>query len=130
MALTISQLDGNKHANRIPELEAILQQPQANQLSGFWLAHPEAHHPGIALLVNGDLANLYYFPNEGPPTRVSKGPAPGLDPNGTTLFSHGSPEQAQQILNTQVIPFSLAVTVAKEFFTSKDLPKSIEWLEL
>ena len=41
-----------------------------------------------------------------------------------------SPDQAQEVLNSSVVPFNKAVEVAKEFFLSEEMPVAIDWLEL
>jgi hypothetical protein len=80
--------------------------------------------------VNGDLACVHYSR----PTRIldffRSEPSGALKPDETTIFFLDTPEQEQEMPNSSVIQFSEAVEVVKDFFRSKELPKSIEWFEL
>ena len=82
------------------------------------------------ILVNNELANLTYFPPGKHPGFQSQGSIPGLDVGGFSKFFMNSPDQLQEIMNDQVVPFSAAVKAAKEFLERDELPKSINWLEL
>jgi hypothetical protein len=53
-----------------------------------------------------------------------------LKPEEAAIFFLDSPAQEQEMPNTSMAYFSKAVEAAKDFFASKELPRSIEWLEL
>jgi hypothetical protein len=82
------------------------------------------------ILVNNELANLTYFPPGRHPGFQSQGSVPGLDVGGFSKFFLNSPNELQEIMNDQVVPFSAAVKAAKEFLACGELSKSIDWLEL
>jgi hypothetical protein len=48
----------------------------------------------------------------------------------TAAFRIDSAGESTGFPNAAVLPFSIVLTVAGEFFASSELPKSIEWLEL
>jgi len=89
-----------------------------------------AGHPTLAILVADNLAVVPYFPYAGHPGFVSVSKIETLDPNEFTTFSYDTIEQEQEVINSQVIPFVSALLTAKEFFVSKELPKSLDWFEL
>lgn len=91
-------------------------------MNGFWLSHDSDKYPTLVLLVNGELATLLYVPRESHPGFTPTGGIEGLDKNGTTTFSIDTAEQETKIWNQQVVAFSTALSVAKEFFDSKELP--------
>lgn len=130
MEMTIWDFRGKHTADSVLQLESILRNKYAQNRNGFWLTHNDEKHPALAVLVNGDLATLHYFPREFHPGFV---PAEGLenaDGAGTTAFSIDENEQESEMPNEQVVSFAKAVTVAKSFFDSKQLPQSMRWKEL
>jgi len=48
----------------------------------------------------------------------------------TTIFIINTVEEELEAWNQIVTLFSIALSVAKEFLVSKELPSSIKWLEL
>ena len=130
MSMTIWDFGGRHQASSPSELELILRKRYEPGVNGFWLWHDNEKHPTMSMLVNGDLATLGYFPRESHPGFTPTGGIAGLDKNGTTRFNIDAVEQETEIWNEQVVPFSTAVSVAKDFLASKELPPSIEWTEL
>jgi hypothetical protein len=130
MSMTIEDFGGRHRANNPSELESVLRKTHGPGVNGFWLSHDDDKYPTLALLVNGDLATLSYFPRESHPGFTPAGGIAGLDKSGTTTFSIDTVEQETEIWNEQVVAFSTALSVAKEFFDWKELPQSIEWTEL
>ena len=130
MSMTIWDFVGHYEANNPSELESVLRKKYGPGVNGFWLSHDKERNPTLALLVKGDLATLSYFPSPAHPGFTPVGGIEGLDKNGTTTFSIDTIEQETEFPNEQVVPFSTALSVAKDFLTSKELPRSIEWTEL
>ena len=118
-------------AKGLPELERILLRRHGKGLNAFWLSHESQEYPTLSILVKGDLAALHYIPTEDEAGFRSAGKMPGLEPSGTTSFSMSeNPADDVEELNDSILPFSVALSVAKEFFVSNELPAAIEWLEL
>jgi hypothetical protein len=130
LAITIYDFAGKHKTNNILELEDVLNAGYSLRRNGFWISHDEEQNPTLAILVADDLAVVHYFPFTGHPGFVSVGKIEVLDKDGFTTFSYDTIEQEQEVINSQVIPFSSALLAAKDFFAASDLPKSIEWLEL
>jgi len=53
-----------------------------------------------------------------------------LNPKEITTFAIGDAGETIDVLNDSIVPFSDALEVAKEFFHSQEMPRSIKWLEL
>jgi hypothetical protein len=117
-------------ANNKTELEAALTKRYQNGVNGFWLSRDANKYPVLSILVKGDLASVHYFPKERHPGFTPVGKIEGLKPGGTTTFFLDTISQKQEVLNDAIVPFTAALTAAKEFLFSKELPQSIEWLEL
>ena len=115
----------------LDELEGVLKTRYENGINQFSLYEDNIKYPWVALMVNGDLAALHYFPHEGHPGFIPLGKNVGLEPGGFTTFYLSNPHREKLwIPNYSVIPYSVALTAAKEFFSSRQLPQSIEWFEL
>jgi hypothetical protein len=130
MEMTVWDFRGKHKVESVLQLESVLSDKYAQNRNCFWLTHNDEKHPTLALLVNGELATLNYFPREGHPGFV---PAEGLgnvSGAGTTAFSIDEIEQESEIPNEQVVSFAKAVTAAKNFFELKQLPQSMKWREL
>ena len=130
MNMRIEDFEGAYEASDISELETVLQKRYGPGVNGFWLSHDNKKHPSVSLLVKGDLACLHYFPTDSHPGFLSVGSVQELNPDEATIFFLDNPDQEQEMPNSSVIHFSKAVQVAKDFFASEELPRSIEWLEL
>ena len=131
--MRIEDFEGT-HEVGAEHIETILARRHASGMNASWLSHDGDEYPVIAILVNGDLANIEYFPKEGHPGFQSVGSEPGLSVGEHTKFFvrlwKGMPSDEVSIPNRFVIPFSTALKVAKEFSRSKNLPSSIQWFEL
>jgi hypothetical protein len=99
-------------------------------VNAYWLSHENDAGATLLILVNNELASLHYFPPGQHPGFQSIGNVPALNVGGFTRFFMNSPDEAQEITNAAVVPFSAALEAAKEFLTRDELPKSIIWLEL
>jgi hypothetical protein len=130
MSMAIWDLKGKHEANSISEFESVLDKRYGPDVNAFWIMHDEEMNPAISLLVRGDLSCIHYFPYEGHPGFVSVGTVEGLDREGFTTFRFDTLEQEEEIWNHHVILASASMSAAKDFFISKELPKSIEWTEL
>jgi len=113
------------------DFEGILSERYGTGVNAFWLSDDAREYPTLSILVKGDLAVLHYIPVENEAGFRSVGEIAGLDETGTTTFSI-SENAADDVIepNAAVVPFSVALSVANEFFTSSRLPMALKWEEL
>ena len=130
MSLRVEDFEGFHEANNIMELEGVLVKRYNEDSNSLWLCHGSKRHPALALLVRGDLAGIHYFPKDSHPGFVPTGNLAGLPRGEQTVFYMGRSGEEIQVLNDAIVPFAVALAVAKEFFGSEALPKSIRWNEL
>ena len=129
MSLCVEDFEGFHEANNVIELESVLVKRYKDS-NNLWLSHGSKSHPALALLVRGVLAGLHYFPKDSHPGFVPTGNLAGLPRGAQTVFYISKSGEEIQVLNDAIVPFTVALAVAKEFFGSEDLPKSINWTEL
>ena len=130
MVLKIWDFGGEHTATTSAQLESVLTARYGNEINGFWLAHGDERNPTLALLVNGNLSTVTYFPTQSHPGFVPSQGMDGLDKDGTSTFSIDRIENKSEVLNAQVIPFARALAVAQEFLLSNELPRCLDWTEL
>jgi hypothetical protein len=111
------------------ELEKIMSARHKNGMNEVLLAHDGHKFPLLSILMKDNIAALHYMVEGDRAGFASIGGKLGL-PKGDTVFGTGNPDEKIWITNDAVVPFATALTVAKEFFRSEQLPKSIKWLEL
>lgn len=122
---------GTDIATDLHELETILSKRYGEGLNAFLLSHHSEKYPTLSILVKGDLAALHYIPREREAGYRSAGKMPDMEPEGIASFSLSeTPADDVGEPNESVLPFSVAVSVAREFFVSNRLPSTIGWLEL
>ncbi len=112
------------------ELEKIMSKRHKNGMNEVLLAHDGHDYPVLSILMKDDIATLHYMVEGDRAGFASIGGKLGLSSSGTTIFGTGDPDEKIWVTNRAVVPFASALKVAKEFFRSEHLPKSIEWLEL
>ena len=130
MAMRVEDFYDAHDVASITDLESALNKRYGQGVNSFWLSHAREKGPVISLLVKGDLATLTYFPGRDHPGFTSIGKMEGLNPDENTILYLDNPDQAQEIPNTSIVPFSTALEVSKEFFNSRNLPTAIQWFEL
>ena len=130
MTLKIQDMGQAYYVDNSSDLEVILSKREGSGVNEFWLSHDNEKNPALSIVVNGDLASLTYFPEAHHPGFTSIGPLENLQSGELSIFYINTPTEKHLILNDSIVPFSTAVDVAKEFFIKKNLPSSIEWLEL
>jgi hypothetical protein len=129
--MKVIDINGVEEVNNVDDLHTVLARRCEGGFNSYWLSHGEEEHPTLSLLVKGDLATLSYFPKEFDAGFRSVGALPHLNAGETTTFSISKyPADDVDVLNDAVLPFSVALEAAKDFFNSKDLPQSVEWLRL
>jgi hypothetical protein len=129
--MKIVDFHGTVVARTDGELEEFLSRRHGEGINAFWLFQEREEYPKLSILVKGDVAHLHYFATEHEVGFRSAGNICGLEQNGTTVFSLSqNPADDVYVLNDSVVPFSVAISVAKEFFDCTGLPRGITWLEL
>jgi hypothetical protein len=108
----------------------VLTQRQVEGANEFWLSHGNQRYPAISLLVKDGLAALHFFRKEYDAGLRSAGNLADLESGATTTFCLTIAGDEVEVLNDAVMPFAVALTVAREFLASNELPQSVEWLEL
>ena len=111
------------------ELTEILTQRYGNNVNEFWITEDDQNNPCLAILVNKELANITYFPDEYSPGAQSAGGGCGLEPNGYTVFYTNTPEEEIEISNNSIVPFDLALKAAAEFYHNQKMPRCIDWTD-
>jgi Immunity protein Imm1 len=113
------------------DVERILLKRYGRGVNAFWIYHEQRKHLCLIVLVNNELANLNYLPDDGDhPGFHSIGTIPSLPAHEYTTFYMNSPNEPEEVPNDAIVPFADAMAAAKEFLLSPDLPQSIKWFEL
>lgn len=128
--MVVEDFGGEHEVKSDAEIDAVLAARYGQGVNEIWLSHESLEYPAIAILANRDLACVHYFPKEFDPGYQSVGPAPGLDPKQDTAFFVNTPTEKLPMSNRAVVPFSLALAAAKEFYRSPKLPVCIRWIRL
>ena len=130
--MEVDGLDGIHSVHSIAQLEQLLGARFKNEENDFLLTPDSSDYPRLSIMVKGDFAAIHYFPQDGHAGHVALGGRMNLDSKKMTKFSIGRLDAGDTIHvpNHLIVPFSEALKVAKEFFHSQELPRSIEWFEL
>jgi hypothetical protein len=128
--MIVHDFEGTHRVHSIAELEQRLGVRFNDEENGFGLSPDSSEYPLLLIQVRGNLAVIHYIPGDGEAGYESLGGKMNLDPHEKTTFSiHRSGDEIY-VLNRFIVPFSEALEVAKEFFQSQALPRSIKWLKL
>jgi hypothetical protein len=130
--MVVTDFDGDHSVHSMAQLEHLLGVRFRDEQNLFHFSPDLGDCPALTIHVKADVAVIYYYPEDGHPGYVSLGGKLNLDPKESTTFaiSKDYPETSIDARNVYLVPFSEAVKVAKEFFHSQELPRSIEWREL
>jgi hypothetical protein len=128
--LRVSDFADERAANDEAQLESFLTRRYGDGVNAFWLSHDDGEFPTLLILVKADIAYLHYIPGEGHAGFSSVGGIAEMTRGGLTTFPISFAGDDLDILNAAVVPTSTALNVAKDFFLSRELPRSIEWFEL
>jgi hypothetical protein len=69
----VQEFDSTHNVNNPADIEAVLSKRHRTGVNSFWSGQRAAGFPAIAIMVNGDLAHVHYFPKEGHPGVASVG---------------------------------------------------------
>ena len=129
--MNVGDFGGDHSVQSIAQLEERFGVRFKGEQNQFALSPDSSNYPLLLIYVRGDLAVIYYIPEDGDAGYVSLGGKMNLDPKEWTIFSiHRSDSDSIDVSNESIVPFSEVLKVAKEFFHSQELPRSIEWRQL
>lgn len=129
--MKVHDISGSYQVDSIHELESVLRRRDENCANAFWLSHDDNPYPVLSLLVKGELATLHYMPKEYEAGCRSVGKMMGVKKGESTRFAISKYRGDDvYVLNEALLPFPVALEVAKEFFLSDKLPQSVEWFDL
>jgi hypothetical protein len=125
--MRIRDFRGNYDVRSMAELESVLEKRYFDDENWFLLCLGGEKEACMTLAVKGDLATLHYMRNTEDAGFISIG---GVLDRAKDVTFRMSERSDFQVRGDAVMPMSKAVSAAKEFFASKDLPTSVEWLEI
>jgi len=120
---------GMVECNTIEILDSILNVRYGRNVNEFWISG-EREIPCLAMLVNGNYANLTFFPEDGHPGFQSAAKDTNLKLDDVTIFCTNTPYEEIEIKNDAVVTFAIALNAAREYYTTKEMPSCIEWVEM
>ena len=94
----------------------------------FWITNNTQENPCLVVLVNKEMANLTYFPDEESLGFQSVGRQTGQT-NEYCIFYTNTPEEEIEISRDSIISVDKAFEAAKKFFYKCEMPDNIEWAE-
>jgi hypothetical protein len=126
----LDDLGGSRNVRSIAQLEQVLRARSEDQQNEFSLYPDSNDYPLLKVFMRGDRFAIYYIPEDREAGYVSIGGKMNLSPKEMTTFPIGDLGETIDVLNDSIVPFSKVLEVAKEFFHSQELPRSIKWLKL
>jgi hypothetical protein len=129
--MIVTDFTGDHSVQSMAQLGQRLEVRFQNEQNLFHLTPDSGDYPAVTIHVRGDLAAIYYLPEDRHAGYVSLGGKMNLDPREWTTFSitKRDPGETIDVPNEFIVPFSEALKVAKEFFHSQERPRSIEWTQ-
>ena len=128
--MELDDIGRSRNVRSIAQLEEVLRARSRDQQNQFSLYPDSSDYPLLMIFVRGDLAAVYYIPEDREAGHVSVGEKMNLNPREMTTFPIGELGETIDVLNKFIVPFSEMLEVSKEFFYSTELPRSIKWLKL
>ncbi len=126
--MKIKHFSGTEYANNISEFSEILQKRYGDDVNEFWITNDTQDNPCLVILVNKEMANLTYFPDEESLGFQSVGRQTGQT-NEYCIFYTNTPEEEIEISRDSIISVNKAFEAAKKFFYKCEMPDNIEWAE-
>lgn len=127
--MKVFHFGGETDCKDIEALVSILTSRHENGSNEFQIYSSEGY-PYITILVSGKWACVHFFENEDDCGHYAYCDNNLLDENGYTDFYIGSPTAKVEISNKLVIPISLALVAAEEFFLLLKMSDKMKWFEL
>jgi hypothetical protein len=129
--MTITDMCGTYEVSTVDDLERLLGRRYYNNVNSFWLVHGSERYPALSVCIKGELAYLQYAESGKDAGLRSAGTFQSAQPGEMTTFSVSKyPADDISVLNDAVVTTASALAAAKEFYTSKQLPTSVDWVRL
>jgi hypothetical protein len=127
--MVVFHFGGKVECNSFDELVRVLLIRFENNSNEYEIYGSEKL-PFMTILVKGELACVHIFRSNDDCGSYAYWNGSELDKEGVTVFYMGTPTSETEISNRLVIPFSLAIDVARDFFENLEMSKLVEWFEL
>jgi hypothetical protein len=92
--------------------------------------HGSGEYPFMTIIVKNELACVHFFENEDDCGHYAYCDEKLLEEDGYTTFYIGSATSETEVSNELVIPFSLALMAAQDFFLFLKMTENLKWFEL
>ena len=119
--MKIKHFGGIEYANNISEFSEILQKKYGDGVNEFWITNNTQENPCLVVLVNKEMANLTYFPDEESLGFQSVG-CQTNQKNDYCIFYTNTPEEEIEIRRDSIISVDKAFEAAKKFFYKREMP--------
>ena len=126
--MKIKHFGGTEYANNISEFSEIFLKSYGDVVNVFWITNDTQDNPCLVILVNKEMANLTYFPDEESLGFQSVGRQTGQT-NEYCIFYTNTPEEEIEISRDSIISVNKACEAAKKFFYKCEMPDNMEWAE-
>ncbi|MCR4861837.1 MAG: hypothetical protein K5884_04370 [Ruminococcus sp.] len=127
--MKIKHFGGIEYVNNIEEFANVLSQKYGANVNEFWITEDEKENPCLAILINKELANVTYFPDEESLGFQAAGSVDNSDMDEFVVFYTNTPDEEIEVSNEFIITYDEAINIAKEFFDKHDMPENVEWIE-
>ncbi len=129
--MQVTHFKGERSVSSVEELLRLLDERHDGR-NAFWLTPTTAELPTLSLVVRGEQAYLSFHDESNPAARHSiASKEVRLKAEGTTSVSIGlASDDPISVPNYAIVPVSVAMTAAREFYESGCCPTNIEWFEL
>jgi|HubBroStandDraft_1064217.scaffolds.fasta_scaffold25760_3 hypothetical protein len=128
--MKIQDLEAVHQVADMDQLDSIMDRKYKGYANTFWISHGDDKYPVMLIFMNGDQANIQYYPREGHAGLTSIGNILGTNGEGVSSFVLNRFGEMQEIDNSCIISSHEARTAAREFMNSRALPTSVTWLNL
>ena len=127
--MRVFHFGGETECLNLEALNDVLMKRHENDSNEFEL-YGDENYPFMTVLVCEDLACVHYFRDEDDCGHYAYCDENKLDEDGYTIFYMGSATSETEISNKLVIPFSLALVAAQEFYLSRKMSEKLNWFEV
>ncbi|MGN1105140.1 MAG: Imm1 family immunity protein [Huintestinicola sp.] len=124
--MTISHFGGAFMDISSEDVDDILKIRFGSGVNEFWISL-EGEYPCLAVMINGDLGSITYFPDDLCAGSQSYG---GEKAGETVTFYTDTPEEETELDGRYAVSSAVALRAAREFVFTGKRPVCIEWVEL
>lgn len=125
--LTVADFFGSYQVNSPGDLKEVLsRRAEVLNANAFSMAPGDGAVPFLGIFVKGDQAVLQYMGVDSSDLAISQ----GKEPYGNATFYETKGGGTIDFPAEAIVPMSVAVDAAVEFFNTQARPKCIRWLEL